>query len=227
MIRLKTMKKIILRILRRAGYKLERLGQGYWDVDKNFLELYKKTIRTVPDKKAQRTYVLYQFAKLALTVPGDVAEVGVYKGDTAKMLAEIFKNTEKKIKLYDTFEGLPGKASPLRPQTTFADTSIEEVKEYLKDYPMVSFYKGRFPDSVQNENSTYCLVHLDADIAETIKTGLEYFYPKMTPMGIIVIDDYRSKIWPEVTAVADKFAKEHNNHILHLAGAKGVIIKKA
>lgn len=220
------MKKLILKILNKAGYKLNKLGQGYWDSDKDFVELYGKTIRTPLHKKAQRTYVLYQFAKLAHTLPGDIAEVGVYKGDTAKMLAEIFKDTDKQIELFDTFSGLPGEVSPLRPQTDFSDTSPEEVREYLKEYRQISFYKGYFPDSAENKDSTYCLVHLDADIAETIKVGLEYFYPKMTPMGIIVIDDYKSKIWPEVTAVADKFAKEHNNYILHLAGAKGVIIKK-
>lgn len=220
------MKKIILDFLARRGYMLQRLGHDYWASDEEFLHLYRECIRTSPEKKAHRTYVLYQFAKLARTLDGDVAEVGVYKGESAKLLAELFKDTQKSILLFDTFEGLPGETSKLRPETTFADTSVDEVKKYLDSYPRIEFHQGYFPDSAAPVTNQFSLVHLDADLAETMEAGLEFFYPKMVMGGAIVMDDYRSKYWPKVTEIVDRFAQKVCNHPLYLAGSKAVLIKK-
>lgn len=220
------MKKIILNFLNRKGYSLQRTGHGFWDSDEEFLRLYKECVRTNPEKKAHRMYVLYQFAKLARTFDGDVAEVGVYKGDSAKLLAEVFKDTSKKVLLFDTFEGLPGEVSKLRPEATFRDTSLQDVQEYLSAYPRVEFHKGYFPDSASSLTGQFSLVHLDADLWETMEAGLEFFYPKMVKGGAVVMDDYRSKYWPKVTETIDTFAQKVHNYPLHLAGGKAVLIKK-
>lgn len=217
------MRKFLHSVINRLGFSFERLGHGYWDKDEAFVQLYKKCIPNPPEKKAHRTHVLYQFAKRSLLLEGDVAEVGSFRGDAAQMLAEIFKGTHKKIHLYDTFDGLPGEVSHIQPEERFTDTSFEFVRKKLSGYPNVRIHKGYFPNTAVD--GRFSLVHLDADLWETIQAGLTFFYPRMTTGGAIVIDDYKGKYWPKVSEVTDDFARSVGTHPLFLASGKAVIIK--
>ena len=169
-------------------------------------------------------YMLYQCAQAARVLHGDVAELGVYKGDSAKMLSEVFKGT-KKILLFDTFSGLPGERSAIS-DNNFDDTSVGSVKEYLKEYSNVHLFPGFFPETAKNITGEYCLVYLDADLSKSIQDGLEFFYPKMVPGGFIVIDDYHSKYWPRVTAVVDEFLNKIGNPLLISAPNQCIIIAR-
>jgi hypothetical protein len=81
-----------------------------------------------------------QTAKLA----GDLAEVGVYQGGSAKLIAEA--KGDRPLHLFDTFEGLPetraGDAPRFR-QGQYA-AGIEQVRAYLKDTPISFSTKGAF-----------------------------------------------------------------------------------
>ena len=74
-------------------------------------------------------YVLYCLALEATRrCDGEIAECGVYKGGTAKILAELAPG--RPIHLFDTFEGMP-ETDPLRDLHSagdFADTSIGSVR---------------------------------------------------------------------------------------------------
>lgn len=52
-------------------------------------------------------YNLYQFACQTRSVPGAIAELGVYKGGTAKLLSHVLADTGKTLHLFDTFSGMP------------------------------------------------------------------------------------------------------------------------
>jgi hypothetical protein len=49
-------------------------------------------------------YQIYAAVAKTAKVDGDIAEVGVYKGGSAKLICE---TTNKPVHLFDTFEGLP------------------------------------------------------------------------------------------------------------------------
>jgi O-methyltransferase len=51
----------------------------------------------------------------------------------------------------------------------------------------------------------FSLVNLDADLYLPTKAGLEFFYPRLSPGGIIIIHDYNYK-WPGIKKAADDFA---------------------
>ena len=176
-------------------------------------------------------------------VPGDFAELGVYKGESAKILH--LMDPSRKFHLYDTFEGF--KKEDLEHETgeaaayttrNFADTSLEAVKHYLGDSRQFIFHQGRFQelDSWQLDNWTnnsgslseklpssmidqpdcptvqlptvqlFCLVNLDADLYNPTKAGLEYFYPRLSPGGVIIIHDYNYK-WPGIKKAVDEFVQ--------------------
>ena len=53
----------------------------------------------------EENYTLYSSLKAVKDLAGDIAEIGVYKGGTAKLICELKGN--KNLYLFDTFEGLP------------------------------------------------------------------------------------------------------------------------
>src|SRR4051812_33010808 len=54
-----------------------------------------------------RLYVLYQLALHVNPLRGETAEVGVYRGGTARLLGPIFRRAGKRMHLFDTFQGMP------------------------------------------------------------------------------------------------------------------------
>jgi O-methyltransferase len=97
-----------------------------WNEDEVFAEIMSAVgDQTLVDPV--RCYMIYQLAKQALKIKGDVAEVGVYKGGTAKLIASVFRKTKTKIHLFDTFQGMPD-ADPekdFHKKGDFGDTSLE------------------------------------------------------------------------------------------------------
>lgn len=141
-----------------------------------------------PDEMAN----VFHFALAATKLAGDFAEVGVYRGGSAKLICEA--KGERPLHLFDTFEGLP--------QTGDYDWSFEAsqyaealpaVKGYLQkgEYPNVLFYKGLFPETAKSvENKTFALVHLDVDLLSSTLDALKFFYPRMQKAGIILSHDF-------------------------------------
>lgn len=183
--------------------------------------------------------MIYQYANFVKNLKGDVAEFGVYKGGTAKMIAEIFKNpsskTElvmervKKIYLFDTFEGMPTTNDnlDLHKKGDFFDTSLENVSNYLVDYKNLIFKKGFFPETTKGiEDKTFCFVHIDADIYESISNGLNFFYDRMISGGVIIIDDYEGKHCPGVKKAVDEFANNIKTKPIITTKAQCVLIKR-
>lgn len=152
-------------------------------------------------------------------VPGDFAELGVYKGESAKILH--LMDPARTFHLYDTFEGF--KEEDLKEETgeaasyttkNFADTSLEAVKRFLGEEGKFVYHVGRFdfiaptptlPQLGEGEREgAYALVNLDADLYLPTKAGLEYFYPLLSPGGVIIIHDYNNK-WPGIIKAVDEF----------------------
>lgn len=126
------------------------------------------------------------------SLPGNMAEVGSYRGGTAYYINKYSKG--KKVYLFDTFTGIPMQGE-LDPHAVgdFGDTSYEEVKNYFSDSPNVVVTKGLFPDIAKGviaDDEKFCFVHLDVDQYESNKLSIEYFYDKVVPGGVIVFDDY-------------------------------------
>lgn len=187
---------------------------------KAFLEAIKKGQVSKELIKAEKNYpdkvrffnFWFQVERLKKdNVKGAFAELGVYKGDSAHLLHLMDPNRE--FHLFDTFEGftqadLAGETGKAATYTTknFADTSIEKVKTRLND-PVFIFHKGYFPDTTKGlDEQVYALVNMDADLYNPTKAGLQYFYPRLSPGGMIIIHDYNPD-WPGIMQAVDEFSK--------------------
>ncbi|MDF2437201.1 MAG: hypothetical protein K0Q95_1577 [Bacteroidota bacterium] len=144
-------------------------------------------------------------------IPGSFAELGVYKGITANMFYEMDRS--RKLHLFDTFEGFDErdlfkeeqKESKFNPKN-FSDTSVEAVREYINGGENIIFHKGYFPESTKGlENETFSFVNIDADLYLPTIESLKFFYPRLSPGGVIIIHDYNHN-WDGARKAIDEFS---------------------
>ena len=162
-----------------------------------------------------RCKALFDLAQEANKLEGDVAEIGVYKGGTAKLLA--MSCSDKLVHLFDTFQGMPAKDDPsidLHKEGDFNDTSLEVVQGALSECKNTKFYQGMFPETVDDTVSEkFSLVHSDVDLYQCNIDVLEYFYPKMVKGGIMVFDDYEWEGCPGIRKSLEEFLNDKPEQI--------------
>ena len=170
-----------------------------------------------------------------LEIPGAVAELGVYKGDTAWQINELF--TGRQLYLFDTFEGFDKRDLDLEserqgpqasgtqnsaPQTDsksprnnkkdhrdFSDTSVEMVMARMPNPENCIIKKGYFPETAEGlEDERFAFVSLDPDLYAPVLSGLEFFYPRLSKGGVIVVHDYDNKQFEGVRKAVDEFEQE-------------------
>jgi O-methyltransferase len=145
-------------------------------------------------------------------INGEIAELGVYKGETAKLIHHYC--SERTLNLFDTFEGFAYKDifkenKQIRNSESvnnFKDTSVDYILRFIEPQNSnVRVFKGYFPETVNKklEKTIFSFVHLDADLFVPTKNGLEFFYPRVSPGGIILIHDYNA--WPGCRKAVDEF----------------------
>ena len=165
------------------------------------------------DKEVFFYHEYARFGTLALLVEeirhlglgGDVAELGVFRGDFASRINELFPN--KTLFLFDTFEGFNSDEMQIDidkgflPQNNyftendFTNTDVNIVMNKMKYPDMCVVIQGNFPASLPNElrgDIQFCLVSLDVDIYIPTIEGLKYFYPRLIEGGYIMIHDYNN-----------------------------------
>ncbi len=164
---------------------------------------------------------------LSENIQGDFAELGVWRGNTASVLAHYAAISDRKVYLFDTFEGfntndLQGvdKNKPM----AFDDTSVEMVKNVIgQSSDRCVFVKGYFPATVSEELKikTYAIVSLDCDLYAPMKAGLEFFYPLMSKGGFLFIHDYSSGFWDGAKKATDEFCVEHGEFVVLMPDKSG------
>jgi O-methyltransferase len=188
-----------------------------------------KTIQRHTVVSQDRLQVLYQFARQSLPLAGEMAEVGVYRGGTALLLAELAGPAGKQLHLFDTFSGLPpgDPAIDLHQPGDFADTGIDQVQQLLQPYARIHLHAGLFPASVPAtlEAATFCFVHVDVDIHRSALDCCEFFHPRLTPGGIMVFDDYGFSSCPGIRKAVDAFCHERGQAPIYLPTGQALYIK--
>ncbi|KKL28753.1 hypothetical protein LCGC14_2372020, partial [marine sediment metagenome] len=169
-------------------------------------------------------YQLYQLVKATNKTYGDIAEVGCFNGATAKLIRKANKN--KELHLFDTFEGLPKlhcKDDPKQFCEGLYSSSLKDVKNYLKKYKKIHFYKGIFPNtSIPIIDKTFSFVHLDVDLYESTLESIKFFYPRMNKGGIILSHDYPAI---GVRKAFEEFFKCYPEPVIDLSGSQCLIVK--
>ena len=161
---------------------------------------------------------------------GDFVELGVYQGKTAKIIHEMAP--ERDFYLFDTFNGfsktdleLEDKEVDDNTAKLFSNSSLEKVKLYLEEKSEnIIFCPGYFPESTKGiEDCNFAFVHLDADLYAPTLAGLKYFFPKLSPGGVIMIHDYNHN-WEGVKKAINEFMPTIAESLIELPDLHGSVM---
>jgi O-methyltransferase len=167
-------------------------------------------IKNVTIAHPDRCNILYQLCKSTLHLDGDIAEVGVYKGGTLKLLAKA--GYPKITHGFETFTGLPKPDSDKDDNRQIEGrfcASYKEVQQFLSDCPNIKLYPGIFPQTASDIiKHNFSFVHVDCDIFQSVFDCCHFFYPRLTQGGIMVFDDYSDPLCCGAREAVNTFFKD-------------------
>ena len=158
-------------------------------------------------------------------VPGDFVETGTWRGGCGILMRAVLESCsdgERSVWLFDSFEGLPKPDAAAFPADSddqfwtfgsYLGVSVDQVKENFRQYELlddrVRFVKGWFRDTIPSSNlGPISVLRLDGDMYESTWIVLTHLYPKVSPGGFLVIDDYGAI--PACKQAVDDFRREHS-----------------
>lgn len=172
----------------------------------------------------QRICFIRGYANWSREIEGNVAECGVFRGDSAKYINYYFP--DRKLYLCDTFEGFDSgdmqyeknhsgnfEESRFSDRAFFMETGSDFVMEKMPYPKNVLIKKGYFPESMQSVEDRFCFVNLDMDLYVPMLNGLRFFWDKMVNGGCILLHDYFSDVFQGVKQAVDTFEREREIQI--------------
>lgn len=179
-----------------------------------------------------RLYTLWQ-AVLGIPSPNlPIAEIGTYRGGSAKFIIQTLEHNEYQNQFYifDTFEGHVLVDSGIDGKHrigTFGDTSYEKVKAYL-DSPNATIYKGDFLKTAENieQIRNFGLIHIDVDVYPVTKFCLQFFADRTISGSVIILDDYGFITCKGAKKATDEFVGANPNFkLFHLVTGQALVLK--
>jgi hypothetical protein len=166
-------------------------------------------------------------------IPGDFVECGVWKGGSSMAAAMSYHRLRRddiNLYLFDTFEGMsePGKedvrratgeaASNLlathdRDSEIWARAPLEAVRRNLEStgYPSarIHFVKGKVESTIPScAPEQIAILRLDTDWYESTRHEMAHLFPRLTPNGVLILDDYGH--WAGARQAVDEYFAGHH-----------------
>jgi len=188
-----------------------------------------------PRQEISRFLAHYEIFKLALNVPGSIAEVGVFKGASLLSWVHFLSiltpgDTSRKVYGFDNFSGFTsvsdrdlgngdkdasdiqiGGWNPAEYYPSLLE-NIERVErgKMLPTSKCVHLIEGDIAETAATFNENYpgtrfALLHLDIDLYEPTLSALQYLYPLVSPGGIVIVDEFALAQWGASEALDDYF----------------------
>jgi O-methyltransferase len=129
-------------------------------------------------------------------VPGALGELGVFRGDFAWLFSQLLPG--RRIDLFDTFSGFEDSdveqdQGLVDHFLDFSATDPESVRARFDDPSLIHTHVGWFPESASAaEDVTFALVSIDADLYAPVLSGLDWFWPRLSPGGYILVHDFNN-----------------------------------
>jgi len=200
--------------------------------DPHFLEAYRLGEETGSWAGAQihwRAYVVCWAADKASRLEGDFVECGVNRGGYSRAVMHYvgFPRLDKAFYLLDTFRGLEDKylSDAERKRGTKYEHCYEAVCKTFEGSRAV-IVRGAVPETLpQVKAAKVCYLSIDMNCAAPEIAAAEYFWDKLVPGAVIVLDDYGWRLNYEQTVAFDRFAREKGVMVLGLPTGQGLIFK--
>ena len=198
----------------------------------------------------EKLYGLVQATRYVVqhAIPGDIVECGVWRGGSMQAVALALAEqgaTDRHLHLFDTFEGMPPPtekdrrvdgagaeqllATHERDSTLWAIAGLDEVQQAMRevDYPaeLVHFHQGLVEDTIPAQApERISILRLDTDWYESTRHELEHLYDRLSPGGVLIIDDYGH--WAGARLATEEFLEKTAEALLLLPLDTGRIAVK-
>jgi O-methyltransferase len=228
--------------------KRKALPSDYDDEAKEIVRAVRPWTMTGADK----VYALIQAVRYVTRhrIPGDVVECGVWRGGSMQAAARTLlalNDTSRDLHLFDTFDGMPAPserdvrrsdertaeellAEEERERSlVWAVATLEDVREGFAQIPYPSerihFVKGKVEDTIPGHApERISILRLDTDWYESTRHELEHLYPRLSPGGVLLLDDYG--YWEGAREAVDEFLEETGERLLLVRMASGRLAVK-
>jgi hypothetical protein len=203
-----------------------RFGVSAIDAVKHFAVLSRRQM-------LKRFLAHVELFKLALDMPGDIVELGVFRGAGLMTWANLLEaycigDRTKVVYGFDNWKGF----SALAPEDGRADEAsgkteggfnperyLEELKSAISIFdadrfipakPRVKLIAGQIEEEVPrflqlHPGARFSLVHFDCDLYRPTRTALESLWPRVVRGGVVIFDEYAIADWPGESKAVDEF----------------------
>lgn len=208
-----------------AGH-CERFGIGALDAVRHFPILARRQL-------LKRFLAHTELFKMTLDVPGDIAELGVFRGLGLMTWANLLEaycigNRTKTVYGFDNWRGFTGfspedGASDEASQKSLGGFSpaphhqelleaiaIFDADRFVSWKPRIKLVDGNIEETAgrfaeENPGVRFSLIHFDCDLYAPTKAALEAFWPLLSRGGVMLFDEYGIPNWPGETKAVDEF----------------------
>jgi O-methyltransferase len=171
-------------------------------------------------------------ASVCKRLPGDFVECGTGRGMVMSAVLESLDEWEhlnKSVWLCDTFSPhylneVTGKNDDSKAKSTNYAVSIESTRKNFSQWSRVNLVQGFLPESLDGVAiDKIAFLHLDLNFASAEQSVLRKLWPKITPGGMVLLDDFGTNELQNVAMV--EVAEEFGVQILTTGSSQGIIIK--
>ncbi|MDE1145423.1 MAG: macrocin O-methyltransferase [Azospirillaceae bacterium] len=210
----------------RIAEHCQRYGRSPLDSLKHFPVLARR-------QNLKRFLAHVELFRMTQDVPGDIAELGVFRGMGLMTWANLLEaycvgDRTKVVYGFDNWKGftgftpedgnddasshkVPGGFSPAEHYEELCDAiAIFDSDRFIPGKPRIKLVEGNIEETVtvfreQNPGVRLSLVHFDCDLYAPTKAALEAFWPILSRGGVMMFDEYAIKEWPGETQAVDEF----------------------
>lgn len=200
---------------RRAGYYEglnEMIGLGYSTAD--YLHNFPAFVGQMT---LWRSLTLYELYKKTIGLAGHIGDVGIYMGASTLLFGKLVEIYEPEsltlVHGFDWFKGSFGQAEDrllLPSQTYFEDEARVRALVRLQNLDhVVKIHKVDVVTEIddffqRNPTIRFKLVFLDSGTYDVTSSAIRAFWPRITPGGILVLDQFNNEVAPgETRAVTE------------------------
>lgn len=203
-----------------------------WRSDAEFREV-RQHIEGFTLLDEMRLYELWSLMQQVARMPGDVLEVGVWRGGSGCMLAKQERRSggTGRVFLCDTFAGVvnAGSEDPIYAGGEHSDTSPQLVRALADslDLDNVELLVGTFPDETADSiaDRRFKLCHLDVDVYESTRASAEWIWPRLLVGGVIVVDDYGGDSMDGVQRAVSEVTETFGCRMVHNLNGHAILVK--
>lgn len=193
-----------------------------------FNQVYKESLELFEQNcQVRDAWDLFQCLTLTKNIPGDLIEIGSYKGHSGWLIERFSQklfNENKQIYLCDTFESFPVETMGIdKNWSNTHKVDFNQVVNKFKNSNCVTLIKGDIRETLDKiSDKTWSFIYLDVDSYSGTLFALEKLYPKLSKGGIVLSQDYGKPHTLGARLAVDEYFQERNvfNYFSFFSGCK-------